>query len=163
MPTGRRGWRRAGRRAVNGPCIQLNPKSQLKVNQRNFHNGPLSAVLPCKNWTKKRIKPLTGKFLICSMIEWYWQNIEPIMQIGPLNQYPVNHKVNSSSIHLQIQWKNRTDRGSGGFHWISVEFSATWQLHFHWNPPEHAVFSLAENVFGVDDFRPMRVQCLLNV
>ena len=66
-------------------------------------------------------------------------------------------------IHLQIQWKNRTDRGSGGFHWISVEFSATWQLHFHWNPPEHAVFSMAENVFGVDDFWPMRVQCLLNV
>ena len=52
------------------------------------------------------------------------------------------------SIHLQIQWKNSTDHSSGGFHWISVEFSATWQLHFHWNPLEHAVFSLAKNVFG---------------
>ena len=51
-------------------------------------------------------------------------------------------------VHLQIQWKNSTDHSSGGFHLISVEFSATWQLHFHWNPLEHAVFSLAENVFG---------------
>ena len=64
------------------------------------------------------------------------------------------------SLYLLPRWKNRTDRA---LRWISVEFSATWQLHFHWNPLEHAVFSLAENVFGVDDFRPMRVQCLLNV
>ena len=63
-------------------------------------------------------------------------------------------------LYLLPRWKNHTNRV---LRLISVEFSATWQLHFHWNPPEHAVFSLAEYVFGVDDFRPMRVQCLLNV
>ena len=102
------------------------PSSQIQSSHLHQSTGWHVSLSPILSWNQYRTQADVSP---CSLT---WMAQSEFFALPPF-------------LYLLPRWKNHTNRV---LRLISVEFSATWQLHFHWNPPEHAVFSLAEYVFG---------------